>query len=520
MSFPAPVGGWIANVNLSTPGARRPDGTKVNGAAMLENWFPTATGIRMRGGSQKYATVGDTTSDVVALFTYIAGNNQKLFACDEVGIYDITTVADPDVSPSADVGSLTNDPHGIGLSVVQFATSGGTFLRVVNGADTSQVFDGSSWSTSPAITGVTSSTLSYIWAFKQRIFAIQKDTLDAWYLPVDSIGGAMTKLPLGGVFAKGGSLMFGATWSLDTGAGLGEQCVFVTDQGEVAVFQGTNPGDAAAWSKVGVYQIGRPRGPKAFIRAGGDLVIATDIGFIALSQAFQRDVAALSPSAVSYPIEDAWNDAVAANSFAGWNCAVWPAKQMVLVALHAEPGEIGTMYAANARTGAWGKFTGWNGHSLVVFGDRCFFGSAEGKVIECEVTGADQGVAYTATCVPLFDSMKSPASLKTGMMARAVLRAPAPVRALLSLQKDYNIVLPTAPDDISVLAGDLWGTGIWGTSLWGTEPTKNTYKDWQPVNGSGDALSVATQITSGGTAPPAVDLVQTDLTYEMGDVGS
>lgn len=519
-SFPAPVGGWIANVNLATPGAVRPDGTRVNGAAMLENWFPTATGCRMRGGSNLYATVGDGTVPAVAMFSYISGNNQKLFAADQVAIYDITTVADPAISPSAAVGSMTNDPHGFGFCVVQFATPGGTFLRVVNGADTPQVFDGTTWSTSPAITGVTDTTLSYVWAFKQRLFFIQKDTLDAWYLDTDEIGGAVTKLPLGGVFNKGGSLLFGATWSLDTGAGLAEQCVFVTDQGEVAVFQGTDPSDATAWSKVGVYQIGRPRGPKAFFRAGGDLAIATDIGLIALSQAFQRDVAALSPSAVSYPIEDAWNLAVQASSIAAWNCVVWPAKQMVMVALNLETGTVGQVFAANARTGAWGLFTGWDVHCLQVFGDRCFFGSAAGQIIECEVTGADLGVAYTATCVPLFDPLKSPASLKTGMMARAVLRAPAQVMARLSLQSDYNIVLPVAPDDISVLAGDLWGTAKWGSGTWGTEPTKNTYKDWRPVNGSGNSLSVATQITSGGVAPPSVDLVQTDLTFEIGEVGS
>lgn len=520
MSFPAPVGGWIANVNLATPGARRPDGTKVNGAHTLKNMFPTATGVRMRAGSEKYATVGDGSSDVVAMFSYIDGNNQKFFAADEVAIYDITTVVDPDVSPAEEVGSLTNDAHGVGFSVVQFATAGGTFLRTVNGADTPLVYDGSTWGTSPAITGPTASLLSFVWAFKQRLFFIQKDTLDAWYLPVDSVGGAATKLPLGGVFTRGGSLMFGASWSLDENSGLSATCVFVTTEGEVAVYKGSDPGDADTWGLVGVYRIGKPRGPRAFIRAGGDLVIATDIGFVPLSQAIARDFAALSPSAVSYPIEDAWNAAVAARSFAGWNCEVWPAKQMVLVALHGEPGDEGQMFAANARTGAWALFTGWDGHCLHVFGDRCFYGSTDGRVIECETTGADLGETYTAVCVPLFDSMKSPASLKTGLMARVVLRAPAPVLAELSLQKDYNVVLPTAPDDISVLSGDLWGTGKWGEASWGTELEKNTYKDWKPVNGSGNSLSIATQITSGGVAPPAVDLVQTDLTYETGAVGT
>ncbi len=521
-SFPAPVGGWIANTSLATPGARLPDGRKVNGAAMLENFFPTATAIRMRGGSQQYAFVGDGTSDVVALFTYINGNTQEFFAADEVAIYDITTVSDPLVSPAAAVSSLSNDPHGGGFSVVQFQTSGGTFLRVVNGSNTPLVYDGATWGTTPTISGagLTASNLSFVWSFKERLFFVEKDTLNAWYLPVGSIGGTVTKLPLGGVFARGGSLMFGASWSLDIGSGLAEQCVFVTTEGEVAVYQGSDPSSSTTWEKVGTYRIGKPRGARAFIRAGGDLVIATDIGFIPLSAAISRDFAALAPSAVSYPIEDAWNQAVAESSFAGWNCEVWPAKQMVLVALHGEPGDAGEIFVANTRTGAWGDFTGWNAHCLHIFGDRCFFGSTEGRVIECEVTGADDETPYTATCVPLFDPLKTPASIKTGMMARVILRAPYAVTEKLSLQTDYTISLPIAPDDTVVVSGSVWGTAKWDEATWGTPPEKMTFKNWRPVKGSGNSLSVACQITSGGVSSPDVDLIQTDLTYEIGEVGA
>src|SRR5690242_21196690 len=79
-SFPAPTGGWIANTNLAAPNARKPDGSPVNGAAMLVNWRPTATGISMRGGSQRYAIVSKDGSEVTALFDYKNGNIQKLFA--------------------------------------------------------------------------------------------------------------------------------------------------------------------------------------------------------------------------------------------------------------------------------------------------------------------------------------------------------------------------------------------------------------------------------------------------------
>lgn len=538
-TFPAPVGGWISNVNLASPDARRPDGSKVNGAYVLDNWFATATSIRMRGGSEQYAKIGDGQKDVTVLFTYINGNNRKFFGATEAAVYDITTVAYPqdqfltdpdglftvdddgkfviiDASPDPVVSSLS----GGDWSVVQFATAGGTFLRAVNGVDTPLVFDGTDWDTSPAITGATPETLSFVWSFKNRLFFIQKDTLDAWYLDTDEIGGAATKFPLGGVFTRGGSLLFGASWSLDENSGLSASCAFFTTEGEVAVYKGNDPATAETWSLVGVYRIGRPRGPKAFIRAGGDLVIATDIGFVPLSQAITRDVAALSPAAVSYSIEVAWNEIVADRSDVFWHCAVWPTKQMVLIGFPATDESDPVMLVANARTGAWSRFTGWQANCLEVFGDRGFFGSIDGRIIEAEATGADRGAAYTATCVPLFDPLKTPASLKTGVQARSIVRAPAPISVQLSLQTDFNVNLPSAPDDTNTASASVWGTGIWGQSKWSSPASKQTYARWQSVAGGGYLVSVASQITSGSVQIPDVELVETDLSYDLGEVGS
>lgn len=529
--FPAPVGGWIRNQNLSTPGAVLPNGAKVNGAFVLENYFPTSTDIRMRRGSETFATVGNGLLDVFSLFSYVNGNNAKLFAATSSGLFDISTGGNV-ASPA--VGAL-NSPY---WSTIQFATPGGVFLRAVNGVDEPLVFDGATWSNAPAITGVDAHTLSYAWVHQRRLFFIKANSLSAYYLPADSIGGAAVELPLGGVFPRGGSLLFGTGWSLETGAGLSEQCVFVTTEGEAAIFQGTNPSVATSWTKVGVYRIGKPLGARAHIRAGGDLVIATDIGFVPLSQAIQRDYSALSPSAVSYPIEQAWNEAVAARSLQAWSCEVWPTKQMVLVALPTASGEPPQMFAGNARTGAWGLYTGWNGKCLQLFGDRMFFGSSGGRIIEAEVTGSDNGVPYTSVCVPLFDSFKAPASLKTSLLMRAVLKGRLEIIPQLSLQADYNVALPAPPapavaaataDPSVIVVNDAWGSAIWGVSFWGVAQrvvggnaqhsgALLTFQRWQPVGGSGQAIAPGIQITSDGIGPTDIELVMVDVTYDMGDV--
>lgn len=537
-TFPAPIGGWIRNQNLATPGARRPDGTKVSGAFVLENWFPTATGIRMRRGSSVFGTVSDGAEDVVSLFTYINGNNQKLFAATATGIYNSFQPQDLLVDDSgnsliSDLGDAissigTNStPIVAGLTSGAWITaqtanaSGDVFLRAVNGSDTPLIYDGTTWSTSPAITGVDPTTLSYVWAFKRRTWFIQKDSLDAWYLDVDAIGGAATKFPLAGIFTRGGSLIFGSGWSLEsTGGGLSEQQIFVTSEGEIAVYQGDDPSTAATWSLVGVYRTGKPLGPKAHIRAGGDVIIATDIGFLPVSASITRDYAALSPAAISYNIEAAWNEFVASRSFAGWSCEVWATEQMVAIALPTEAGSTPTVLVANARTGAWAPYTGWNALCLQTFNGRLFFGSVQGAIVEAEVTGFDQGLPYTATCVPLFDSLRSPASLKIGLLARATLLATSDVAPQMSLQSDYVVSLPAAPSASLAQSANVWDAAVWNQATWDASTQKSIHQRWQSIGGDGYSLSASVQITSGSLIPPDIDLVSIDLTYDVSDLAT
>lgn len=539
-TFPAPVSGWIANQNLLMPNARKPDGSVIMGAARLDNWFPTATSIRMRGGSDIFATIGDEIDNVVSMFQYNNGSQANLFAATPGAIYDITTPTQPtNTYLIDDQGNTIVDQNGnsiVGVSsilagprvdllasgnwsVAQFATPGGIFLRAVNGVDTPLIFDGTNWTTSPAITGTDPTQFSFVFASKFRLWFIQKNTLNIWYLPVNSIGGAATELPLGGIFTLGGSLIFGGTWSIESGDGPSEQTVFVTSEGEVATYLGSDPSSSTDWSRQGVFRIGKPLGPNAFVRAGGDLLIATDIGLVPLSTAFQRDIAALAPVAVSYPIEIEWNSAVAETT-SNWQTVIWPTNQMMIVAPPNPEGNVPQIFAANVRTGAWAPFTGWNVTCLQVFQDRMFFGSDSGKIVEGEVTGSDQGNAYTCICVPLFDPLNSPAALKTGLQSRVVLRSSSQPNPQLSLQADFMVNLPPAPDDTTTAAANSWGTGIWGAAQWSTAATKVTLQFWQSTPGSGYSLSSSVQVTSGNTGAPDSELVAIDLTYDVGDVGT
>lgn len=369
-----------------------------------------------------------------------------------------------------------------------------------------------------AMTGVAPSSLTYNWVYKSRLFYVQANSLNAWYLPAGAITGAATQLPLGGIFTLGGSLLFGANWSLETGnGGLSEQWVACTTEGEVAVYQGSDPSAASTWTKVGVYKIGKPLGPNAWFRAGGDIVIATDIGLIPLSTALQKDFSVLAPNAVSAKIETIWNKEVTDRRSGNWNCAVWSANQIAVVAPATVNNKLPVMYAANTRTGAWGRITGWDSLCLCVFQNRMFFGSHNGRVVEANVTGLDITLPYTGSFVPLFSSFENVGYKITGM-TRVVFRSNAAPADQLSMQSDFNVSLPASPAAAPISSSDTWNSGVWGTAKWDATISKSTYEYWRSTPGTGVALAPAVQVTSGNLVPLDTEILRVDVTYQNAGV--
>lgn len=516
-SFPAPTGGKVSNRNLAL--ARDPN--QPPGAAVLDDWFPTATGCILRRGIIRRASIV-ADDPVLSIFSYISGSSQQLFAAVSTGIRDITTVATPDVFSGPDV--LTGQTSG-NWNVVQFATAGGEFLIGVNGTDPAFVYDGATFAattiTVPFGSGLDTSDLSYVWVYKQRIYFLQKDSMNVWYLPVDSIGGALTLLPLGGVFVRGGTLTWGQAWSLDSGGsgGLSEQCVFVTTEGEVAAYQGLFPGDAS-WAKVSSYRIGRPMGDKAFMRAGGDIVIATTVGFVSLAAASRLDYAALGQNAVSYPIEDDWAEAVQTRGQLDWRVEVWPDQQMALISPPPILGQVPIVFVVNVNTGKWCVFNNWDVRSLGLFMGAMFFGSANGTVRQAMVGGTDEGLPYTGQIVPLFEDLGQPGNVKIAKMARAVIRSSFEANPRLSGQSNYIVDLPPPPSLGIPPAGSEWGVGLWGEALWGESRTSIVTADWVPVGAYGHDISIGVQVTSGSTAPVDAELVRIDVIFDLGEVGT
>lgn len=500
--WPAPVRGLIRNGALV--------GADPSAAEVMDNWFPTAQGARLRGGSTLFATVGDP---VVRLMTYRSGSSESVFAATADSVYNITAVADPEVAPTADIASLTSGDW----SFVQFATPAGQYLVMANGADSVRNFNGAAWST-PSITGVTSSALSFVWSHKRRLWFVEDGTLSAWYLPVNSISGAAAEFPLDGVFKLGGALLFGGTWSVDAGDGLDDMMLFVTTEGEVAVYQGTDPGTDYALS--GVYRIGQPLNKHGWFRAGGDLCILTKDGIIPVSEALNKDVTALQASAITYPIEDLWQQAVANATTGTFPAIVWPTRTLFAVGVPASEATPVTL-VANARTGAWARVTGWDTQCFAIFGDELLFGDSVGRIVKADDGGSDyyEGtqVSYTATLVPKFQDFGGMGD-KFALHARVMWLSGAGYSVGLGCFANYEIgEYPDAPA-VTEETGLKWGGGAkWGDgSKWGSAESASAGSDWQAVSGAGFSLSPVVRITHNRNSKPLYSIAAIQLRYEKG----
>jgi hypothetical protein len=505
--FLAPTKGWVSATNL----AAAPAGS----AQRLENFYPTTTGIKMRGGSQKHGTA-HATEPLESLMAYVGTTAREMFGAADGDILDLTSPADPDVAPAAAVTGQTSDYY----SHTNMATVGGNFMLCANGTDDIQKYDGSTWAALVSgagvgeLNGLASDTVDHLNNYRNRIWLTDK-TLTAYYLPTDSIAGTVGDVALAGVFRKGGYVMFTATWSMDAGDGLDDKIVFVTTEGEIAVYQG-DPVDAT-WGIVGLYDCSPPLGKNAFLKVGGDLLILTEIGLVPMSAIISKDPAALALAAISRNIQPDWVSEARARRNLPWEIVKWTSRNIAYVTCPvASDTNDPICFAVNLETGAWSKVTGWNTRCMILHDDWAYFGTNAGSLMQADVTGADDGELIYYAYVGHADHLGSIGQTKTLRQARAVFRTKTDFNPLLSVSVDYEISLPAYPS-AAVISGSPgeWDVGLWDVALWdtGLEYYTSTTR-WVSIGVTGYAHHPQLQIVSGSAAMPSAELVMFDTLFE------
>ena len=493
MHLPAPTGGWNTRDTLQA--------LPITDAVRLTNFFPASLGeVVTRGGSQVAAfNIGPASPAprIKSLYPYgVTGGGPKLFACADTGIYDIS--AGGDQAHAAPVQALTNGYW----NAIQMTNSVGTnFLWGVNGTDQPAMYNGAVWAM-PAITGPNPLNLTLPWVFKRRIFCIEKNSMSAWYLDVDSIQGTMVEFPVGPLFTKGGALVAGESWTVDGGSGPDDYLVLVTSEGEVAIYQGIDPSSATSFSVVGVFYIGAPLGRRCFVKFGGDLILLTEQGAFPLSQALKSAVIDYR-TAVSSKIQPTFIDAAGLyRGNQGWEGLFVPQKNALIINVPINTATdllYSPQFVMNTLTGGWCDFDGWKAACFVLFANDLFFGSDGGKVLKAWSTGVDNDEGRDIVCTG-----QTAFSYLTGGPS---LKSVDAVRPLLSYEDIFDLAWGLAVDfEFALLTGfatrgtvgetSFWNLATWDLSPWSLETTRQ--KLWRtPRVKPGYCYSLVLQVTSG-----------------------
>lgn len=451
-SFPAPLGGWNARDALA--------GMKPTDAVALDNWFPKTSYVESRGGYAAHATGMSGNGKTLAVYNAMNGVG-KMFCMTATGTYNVTSAG----AVGASVAARTNGKH----NWVNFGDGTNNYLIAVNGVDEPLYYNGSAWvavtgATSPALTGLTTTSISGVFAFKGRLIFLEKNSLSFWYLAAGAAGGALTEFDLSAQAPRGGYLVAGANWTIDGGSGIDDYCVFVTSEGDVIVYQGTNPASATTWAKVGSYSIARPLGSRCLTQYGGDLIILTQNGAFPLSAALPT--AALDRKlALSFKIENAFNDAARSyGSVFGWKAIQYPAQSAFIVNVpKVEDGEH-EQYVMNTITKAWCRFKEWDAEDFAVLAGELYFcnGTSTYKAWTGSIDGTSDIVLYGKTAFSNFGS----GHYKNFKMFRPVLAVNGTFTFLTDIDVDFNDTTIEGTATYSVTSGAQWDVDSWDVGYW------------------------------------------------------
>ena len=363
------------------------------------------------------------------------------------------------------------------------------------------------------ITGVNSNTFINVNVFKERLFYVEENSMNVWYLPTQAVSGLAAKLDFGSVAKMGGYIQAMGTWTIDAGQGVDDYAVFVTNMGEIIVYEGTDPSDATKWALRGVWSLGQTFNRRCFAKFGGDLLLITQEGLVPMASALQSS--RLDPRVnLTDKIYGAFATATSLYSTNfGWEIQYFPKANMLLVNI---PTNIGKeQYVMNNITKSWARFTGVNAFTFEMHYDNLYFGDTD-RVCKFWDTWADAGNAISATVQQAYNYFDSRGQNKRFTLVRPIFLTDNGLPSVFcAINTDFNTQqqLGQVSFNPSALSVGVWDVGDWDDVFWGGTLAVN--KDWQGVSGIGYCASISLNVASKGIE---VHWASTDFVMEKGGV--
>lgn len=400
------------------------------------------------------------------------------------------------------VDTATTFYYVMASSPVSAATTTGTYAT----------YQGS-YAVNYAITGVNSNKFIHVNLFKNRLYFTEEGSMRVWYLPVNSIAGEAQQLDFGGIARNGGYIQGMATWTIDAGQGADDYAVFVTNMGEVIVYNGTDPNSADTWALKGVWQLGYIFARRCFYKFAGDILLLTQDGLVPLASALQSsrlDPRVNLTDKIYYAISQACT--LYGINF-GWQIAYYASENMLIINVPINSGT--QQFVMNTISKAWASFSNISAQCWELSNDQMYFGGT-GYVGHFWNAYSDDGNNINAQVQQAYSYFDARGQLKRFTMIRPIFQTDNGIPGVLAgINVDFATQndLGTVSFNAQNAAIGSWDNAIWDESQWGG--ALSITKSWQGVTGIGYSGGVVMKIASQGID---VHWASTDYVMEKGGV--
>jgi len=496
------------------------------------NLVPSEYGLQLRKGYRDWATgmTGGAVNTVIGFEGQTDdASGKRLWAVTEDGIWDCTP--DGTTVPIQDVVfSVSGAGAGFGVYTEMTNDAGNRYLFYADELNGLHMYTESSdtWSI-PSITVATPANIAFCMVWKSRLWMIEKDSGDAYYLLPGAISGAATLFNFGAKLSHGGSLRSLYNWTIDGGNGVDDFLIAVGGGGDVLVYAGTDPDNEATFGLRGSYFIGQfPLSRRCGQSYGGEMYLLSTYGIISVRQLLEG-IMVLDPSTgpsakINRYLRQAVEDGI--DSYV-WAMEIYPADGFMQVIAPFSTGNRlnAVQYQQNLMTQAWGTWAGVPIFSSASWLNYYIMGTSDGRLIVYdggtdEVTTEDpDGVNIDYRVLTSFQAPGNDATtFKQVSLIRPIQLSTDVVNLNVAPVYDYAIYSEiAAPMSTPPGNGTLWGSGpldpnggIWDVSFWSTLPSPQSFVR----GGSGVGRTVA--VIMRGNSGVRLTFIAWDISYTVG----
>lgn len=520
-------------------------------ALALENFIIRPFGLEIRKGWKYWHTTA-FPAQVRTIMPYVGAitANRRLFASTaEAGVgkrgplYDITTPGGP--APTVPALIPSTEPTYPGeWFFTMFSTAGGSWLACVQEGAGYYVYgpwEGAAlprtWKeiatggagpagqkvNFPASDTTTTKDFCFITTWKNRIWFIARNSSKAYYLEANSLSGDLKLFDFGALFNHGGNLQLIANWTYDGGRGMDDNLVILNDQGDMLIYEGTDPASTSTFALKGQWFVGEmPIGRRNYAQQGGDLWLATEYGVISVSDMVSGRVTAPTSQSTAAGKFNPW----LARNISGtkaqryWFLCPYPAEELLILGTPFINPTYGyrVSYTMSAITKGWAAMTNVDPLCAEIFNSQFIFADRDGWV-KLGFSGfrdgdsydsATQGTEVTAKFQAGFSDYGSPNQNKRATRVRLLGISDLTPSYRMKVVSEYDLAITLSTPSPLRPIGSLWDIAKWDEAYW--QLAQQTFRKWFGIASFGKLLSLQLAIRGGGYTV----VTDYEITYQEG----